>query len=79
MVHWRDAVASMEAPWHDPQKLSACPMNVYTVGWIVKESDDAIVVAQSIPAGDCGDDHDVGGVITIPKSCLVKKLKIHSV
>lgn len=49
--------------------LSFCPVNIETIGWLVHETDNYIVIAQSIgyePEQFCG-------TITIPK-CSVNKL-----
>ena len=70
VVTWTD-IAS-RADWMDQEEAEKClPETCLTVGWIVAENEENIVLADSATASG-----DWGGTTVIPKSVIKKKKKI---
>lgn len=66
-VLWEDALASALDWTEDPDVE---PMPTYTIGYIIKETETNITLAQMINM------HHVGHVVTIPKSCIVTQVTL---
>lgn len=70
VVTWTD-IAS-RADWMDQEEAEKClPETCLTVGWIVAENEDTIVLADSATASG-----EWGGTTVIPKAVIQKKKKI---
>ena len=70
-VEWKDHC--MRGSWADDVDDFHKPSHVQTVGWIVKEDDEGITVAQSINGGDYNPSDEPGNLIYILKSCITKR------
>jgi hypothetical protein len=64
-VWWVDICG--ETAWTDPADLTG-PKWIITRGWLVREAEDWVAVAASIPVDS--DDHEVGSIEQIPTNCL---------
>jgi len=65
-VHWVDACA--RAGWGSQQYHKNCledGLNAHTVGYLISETPDAIILAQSI-----AEDTDVNATLCIPKAWI---------
>lgn len=76
-IRWKDAVVD-EGGWQTVDTAHALH-DVLTVGWIIKETEEVVVVASDISAGSLDED-DAPGVetnrrIAIPKSWIISKRK----
>lgn len=70
-VEWIDIVRSTSA-WSTHQELDEIkPSLCKSVGWLVKENDDFIVLATNI--GDDWEDEDVGILVAIPR-CVISSV-----
>ncbi len=67
IVTWSDI--SSRADWVDEEEVDkAAPEVCLTVGWIIRDSPDQIVIADSVTESG-----DWGGITVIPKSVIKKK------
>ncbi len=76
MVHWIDAECSSDG-WQDKEdfdKWADEPLRaVQTVGWLMRDTDDRVVVMSSMGGPDMGEAHK------IPKSWIIKIEKLTTV
>jgi hypothetical protein len=74
LVSWVDSRQS-EGSWRFIEDVpEPCVVVCQTVGWVVRESDVAIMIAQSI--GDCDSDSDeyqCAGIKQIPNCCITSR------
>ena len=68
-VEWLDA-CHLKNQWHEVADLGADLLVCSTLGWLVKETDTAILVALTM--ADEGD--QVVGVLNIPTSAITKRV-----
>lgn len=61
LVTWQDI--SCNEGWHIPGETAYTPLQCQTVGWVIKETPDHIVVAPNVVWGE---NHQVSGAMTIP-------------
>ncbi len=73
-VLWRDAVT--ENGWGDPTKIGP-PQECQTLGWLVSETEQDLVVALSLGFGSKGK-VEVNGTVTIPRGWTEKMRKINA-
>ena len=76
MVHWIDAECSSDGWQHkeDFDKWADEPLrSVQTVGWLMRDTDDRVVVMSSMGGDDMGEAHK------IPKSWVIKIEKLTTV
>lgn len=77
-IFWKDAVVD-EGGWQAADAAHALH-EVQTVGWIIKETDEVIVVASDISAGspDDGDEAliETNRRIAIPKDWIISRKKV---
>ena len=78
-VTWIDSSSPLDRAWI-PAEEAAKPGKVHCVslGWLLNETEDFVVLVSSIaPTNDEGD-FDVGGTITIPRVAVtnVEELKV---
>ena len=64
-VDWVDASTCSQA-WNFPEDMPGIPESIQSVGWVVRENDDAITIA-----AHWGND-SVSGDMTIPKIAIVQ-------
>jgi len=70
LVEWIDS-RSMDG-WLRQSELETTPANIRSVGWIVAESENSIVLAgTSAPELD-----QFAGMMVIPKCCLTKRIDL---
>jgi hypothetical protein len=67
LIVWQDTWG--EDYWKMPEEVSCHPKHVYTLGWVVKETEDAIAVALD----HCLEDGDYNGWSVIPKVCVISR------
>jgi hypothetical protein len=69
LVSWVDSRQS-DGSWRFIDDVPApCVVKCLTVGWVVRESDAAIMIAQSL--GDCdSDDYQCAGAKQIAQCCI---------
>lgn len=72
LIYWRDAKYS--AGWHTPGEVPSEPCEVETLGWLIKETDEAVIMALSISP----DTQTVGHVSVIPKSGITARFQLPS-
>lgn len=71
-VEWRDhAVSGAGDRWSDIDSVDVKTVTCYTVGFQVAEDDEAIALASNVSAGG-----GIGEIMSIIKSCIVKKTKL---
>lgn len=75
-VIWNDASSNSES-WVHLNDI-AVPEKVNTTGFLVKETDDYITVANSVPV-DEADNETVGNTMTIPKGMIVSRRHVRIV
>lgn len=61
--------------WKIPKRVKCHPKHVHTLGWVVKETSDAIAVALD----HCVDDNDYNGWSIIPKVCIVSRVRLQTI
>ena len=65
-IEWHDAYHVNAGQWFDPDALDPEPCNCITVGLLIRESSDAVMVAHTVQEnGDC-----TGGFV-VPKANIV--------
>lgn len=68
LLEWEDAVTDNHG-WRTIEHISkTVPETIFTVGWIVKETERAITLVSSITG-----DGDADGDVVLPKSCVVSR------
>jgi hypothetical protein len=67
-VVWDDA--QMTGHWLDAAPDPHADLSVYTVGWLLHESKDRLVMVQSIHSGGCGNE------IQIPRGMVRELVKV---
>src|SRR5258706_5224881 len=71
-VTWKDhSVAAQGASWKSFDEAKVAPILIYSVGYLVDETDEAIALAQNV-----GTNGMVSEVMTILKSCIVKRKEL---
>lgn len=70
-IEWVDS--SHGGGWQFMADLDAEPQHCYTVGYLVRETDDAVTVATSVGVGNDGLVSQVCDCMTIPKSVIEKR------
>ena len=67
--------------WHNLEDIDADAPSLITIGFLVKESKTAIVIASTVDTAEPEDDeHDaVAGSMLIPRGAIVKMRQIRSV
>lgn len=77
-IFWKDAVVD-EGGWQGADAAHALH-EVQTVGWIIKETEEVIVVASDISAGSPDDEDDAlietNRRIAIPKDWIISRKKV---
>ena len=68
-VEWIDSYTS--TGWRDTDVLDAEPLMCYSIGYLVRDAEDGIVVAAHL-GGDPAKPHQVCGAMTIPRSAVVR-------
>lgn len=71
VVEWQDICS--DATWHDGNPSTANPETCWTVGWLVHECDQKLVLADSKSKGD---DEGWGGLTVIPIGVVVDRKRI---
>lgn len=70
IIKWRDSVH--RDGWHHPDDLRGwCGQVITTVGFLVSETDDDVVIAQS--KGGVDGDPVFCNVMSIPRVCIVER------
>jgi hypothetical protein len=69
IAEWLDH--SETTSWTDMRDIKTDPLHVFTVGWIVTETDDVLVVAPNYSTGAGGDVEMVVGAMQILKKVLI--------
>lgn len=69
VIEWQDPTSVGGWIWKDKlaSEFKKHPVMCYTVGWIVKENEEKIMVAGSIMVGRA----QYGELFIIPKSCII--------
>lgn len=73
-VEWIDAVSA--ARWCPVDELTADPSPCRTVGWIVKENDQALCLAQTMSGETSETDESVLGRLVIPKAWIGRRVEL---
>ena len=64
-IQWRDAHDVGAGTWVDPTAQSFTSMAITSIGWIVHEDNDVVVLASTLAEGG-----EVRGAFVIPKSAI---------
>lgn len=73
-IEWEDSLGC-SAGWQFFEDRSAEPGRIESVGWILSETKKAISLVPHVARSEGGDDHGMG-IMTIPKSCILKRTAI---
>ena len=69
-IGWADAIENLDG-WHTKKEALNWAKNddwiVHQVGWILKETDDYILLSSKRNSASCGRDSTFGGLFKIPK------------
>ena len=77
-VEWIDSTGA-QGGWQFVEDCRVATSKVTTYGFVVREDDDMLVIAQSYsPADGEGDSAQVNGVIAIPKVAVISSLDLSS-
>ena len=74
LVEWRDSHAI--AGWQELADIDAAPVRAWSMGWIVAETDDAIVLAPHL--AEEGVPAQGNGMMVIPKGAVISTQEITS-
>ena len=69
---WKDH--AMHGNWAEDIDAFHRPLNVKSVGWIMKEDDEGVTLAQSVAVK--GDDDPPGNLLYLLKSCVLRRVKL---
>lgn len=71
-IHWLDHCSYSDQGWYHPETYNDLkPTVIKTVGYLLKETDDYVLVGLSV-----GKQRQVSGVFCIIKKCIVKRRKL---
>ena len=76
IINWID-ISSHDGAWMDLEEaLKFKPIAIETCGWMIKETEDYVVVVSSVSFDE--DDNVIGSVNAIPRGCIVsiKRLEV---
>lgn len=69
LVSWVD-ISSYDGAWMDLEEaIQYSPINVETCGWMIKETNDYVVIASTLSVEK--DNKVIGSVNAIPRGCIV--------
>lgn len=68
LVCWEDITSAYEGAWFDLE-ADLRPATVYTVGWLIRETDKHLILAGTI--GEHSGDVEYSGDTLIPKGCAI--------
>ncbi len=71
-LEWKDH--SMHGNWADDVGGFHHPIHVKSVGWIMKEDDEGVTLAQSVGVKD--EEDEPGNLIYLLKSCVLRRIKL---
>jgi hypothetical protein len=73
LIEWQDIVG-MGSGWVTHQEImEAQPATMVTVGWVLRETEDFLVVGATV---EIGGDGQLGDVSVIPKAVVVRRLPL---
>jgi hypothetical protein len=72
-VIWLDSAQVVR--WHGPEDATYGPVKVTTVGWVLEETDEYIVLSSSVVFGD---DYQAADAMSIPKVCIINDKKLNA-
>ena len=73
LVEWVDSCSFVGSLWIGKDNVEGLdPHSCKSVGWIVKEDDECIVLAASLS------DHEYSGNMCIPKVCITKMIDLNA-
>lgn len=70
LIEWADAYTVDDAAWNEIPDYAGEPEKVKSVGWLLKETDHAYVIAAHIGIEEEEEDEEVGGTMVIPKGMV---------
>lgn len=74
LVIWRDA-QSPQGSWHDLDAAEEqTPLEIWSIGWLVKDTKKFISIAQSRHADDGVHIPAVDNILVVPKGCIIRKM-----
>lgn len=73
-VTWEDSLGCV-AGWQFFEERSTEPGTIESVGWILTETKRAISLVPHVARSEGVEDHGMG-ILTIPKSCILKRTTI---
>ena len=75
-ITWLDHCTDSERGWQSLENiLKLEPVVIDTVGWVVKETDDYLVMVASLQ--NVGENADVQGEMLVLKSCIKRREKLN--
>jgi hypothetical protein len=77
LITWVDPYV-LDRPWNTPEELDEklSHMNCHTVGYVAKETDDFVVLAQGYSLTEKGDVEEWGHCWVLPKICILSREKM---
>jgi hypothetical protein len=75
LIIWVDPYV-LDRPWNTPEELDEklSHMNCHTVGYVAKETDDFVVLAQGFSLKENGEDvEEWGHCWVLPKICIISR------
>ena len=80
-VEWLDHCSVSSTHWVSMQEImDLTPVVAHTVGWVVKETDEYLVIVatlQHVEDGTDANDQDADGELLILKSCIKRREKLN--
>jgi hypothetical protein len=78
LITWVDPYV-LDRPWNTPEELDEklSHMNCHTVGYVAKETDDFVVLAQGYSLKENGEDvEEWGHCWVLPKICIIDRKRL---
>lgn len=72
LVSWRDAEAQID--WQRVDDIQISQPIVYSLGWLVKETKEVIIIAADLAPGERG--LDINRRLEVPKGMIEKMVKV---
>ena len=75
IIEWFDPYSD-DSEWQSVDKIKIDLAMVYSIGHVIKETDEVIVIAHSLGRTPSEKTNECCGMMIIPKKCIKKRRKI---
>ncbi len=76
MVDWEDSAQPVASWLHLTDLPALSAVQCCSVGWIVAQSDDVLMLAPNLGERGCEVNAQASGIIRIPKRCIVRMVPL---